>query len=152
MVFVALISWIMTVSAGLYLLAIWLIEYDITEPGGAVTRLPRTVISGHGLLATLGLLAWIGYLIVDRDMLGWIALGTLVAVILLGLTMLGRWILVRRALTAALQTRPRDVFAPARAAAPAESHFPVPVVVAHGVLAFSTITLVLLTVLGVGGS
>ena len=35
--------------------------------------------------------------------------------------------------------------------APAESHFPVPVVVAHGVLAFSTINLVLLTVLGVGG-
>ena len=152
MVFVALISWILTVSAGLYLLAIWLIEYDIGAPGGAVTRLPRTVISGHGLLASSGLLVWIGYLIVDRDMLGWIALGTLVAVILLGLTMLGRWILVRRALTAALRARPRDVFAPARAAAPAESHFPVPVVVAHGVLAFSTITLVLLTVLGVGGS
>jgi hypothetical protein len=152
MVFVALISWIMTVSAGLYLLAIWLIEYDISAPGGAVTRLPRTVISGHGLLASLGLLVWIGYLIVDRDMLGWIALGTLVAVILLGLTMLGRWILVRRALTAALHTRPREVFAPAPVAAPAESHFPVPVVVAHGVFAFSTITLVLLTVLGVGGS
>jgi len=152
MVFVALISWIMTVSAGLYLLVIWLIEYDISAPGGAVTRLPRTVISGHGLLASSGLLVWIGYLIVDQDMLGWIALGTLVAVILLGLTMLGRWILVRRALTAALHNRPRDVFARARATAPAESHFPVPVVVAHGVLAFSTITLVLLTVLGVGGS
>lgn len=152
MVFLALISWILTVSAGLYLLAIWLIEYDISAPGGAVTRLPRTVVSGHGLLASSGLLVWIGYLIVDRDMLGWIALGTLVAVILLGGTMLGRWILVRRALSAALHTRPRDVFARARVAAPAESHFPVPVVVAHGVLAFSTITLVLLTVLGVGGS
>ena len=152
MVFLALISWILTVSAGLYLLAIWLIEYDISAPGGAVTRLPRTVISGHGVLAFSGLLVWIGYLIVDRDMLGWIALGTLVAVILLGLTMLGRWILVRRALSAALHTHPRDVFARARVAAPAESHFPVPVVVAHGVLAFSTITLVLLTVLGVGGS
>ena len=152
MVFLALISWILTVSAGLYLLAIWLIEYDISAPGGAVTRLPRTVISGHGVLAFSGLLVWIGYLIVDRDMLGWIALGTLVAVILLGLTMLGRWILVRRALSAALHTRPRDVLARARVAAPAESHFPVPVVGAHGVLAFSTITLVLLTVLGVGGS
>ncbi len=43
MVFVALISWIMTVCAGLYLLAIWLIEYDVSAPGGAVTRLPRTV-------------------------------------------------------------------------------------------------------------
>jgi acyl dehydratase len=43
------------------------------------------------------------------------------------------------------------VFAPAGAAAAAESHFPVPVVVAHGVLAFSMVTLVLLAVLGVGG-
>jgi hypothetical protein len=151
MVFVALISWILTVSAGLYLLVIWLIEYDVSAPGGAVTRLPRTVISGHGLLATSGLLVWIGYLVVDRDLLAWIALATLVAVVLLGLTMLGRWIIVRRALGAALRARPRDVFARARVAAPPESHFPVPVVVAHGVLAFSTVMLVLLTVLGVGG-
>jgi len=152
MVFVALISWIMTVCAGLYLLAIWLIEYDISAPGGAVSKLPRTLISGHGVLASSGLLVWIGYLILDRDMLGWIALVTLGTVIVLGLTMLGRWIIVRRALAAALRAHPRDVFARARVAAPAESHFPVPVVVAHGVLAFSTITLVLLTVLGVGGS
>jgi hypothetical protein len=152
MVLVALISWMMTVCAGLYLLAIWLIEYDISAPGGAVSRLPRTLISGHGVLASSGLLVWIGYLIVDRDMLAWIALATLGTVILLGLTMLGRWITVRRAIGAALRARPGDVFARARVAAPAESHFPVPVVVAHGVLAFSTITLVLLTVLGVGGS
>jgi hypothetical protein len=152
MVLVALISWIMTVCAGLYLLAIWLIEYDISAPGGAVSKLPRTLISGHGVLASSGLLVWIGYLILDRDMLGWIALATLGTVIVLGLTMLGRWIVVRRALGAALRARPHDVFARARVAAPAESHFPVPVVVAHGVLAFSTITLVLLTVLGVGGS
>ena len=152
MVLVALISWIMTVCAGLYLLAIWLIEYDISAPGGAVSKLPRTLISGHGVLASSGLLVWIGYLILDRDMLGWIALAALGAVILLGLTMLGRWIIVRRALGAALRARPGDVFARARTAAPAESHFPVPVVVAHGVLAFSTTTLVLLTVLGVGGS
>jgi hypothetical protein len=150
MVFVALISWIMTVSAGLYLLAIWLIEYDIGAPGGAVTRLPRTVISGHGLLASSGLLVWIGYLIVDKNVLAWIALATLAAVVPLGLTMLGRWVVVRRALGAALRAGPRNVFAPART--PAESHFPVPVVVAHGVLAFSTVALVLLTVLGVGGS
>ena len=111
MVFAALISWIMTVSAGLYLLVIWLIEYDISAPGGAVTRLPRTVISGHGLLASSGLLVWIGYLIVDRDMLAWIALAALVAVALLGFTMLGRWIMVKRAIAAALRARPRDAFA-----------------------------------------
>jgi hypothetical protein len=152
MVFAALISWIMTVSAGLYLLVIWLIEYDISAPGGAVTRLPRTVISGHGLLASSGLLVWIGYLIVDRDMLAWIALATLVAVALLGFTMLGRWIMVRRAISATFHARPRDAFASARAPLPAESHFPIPVVVAHGLLAVSTLTLVGLTCLGMGGS
>jgi hypothetical protein len=152
MVFAALISWIMTVSAGLYLLVIWLIEYDISAPGGAVTRLPRTVISGHGLLASSGLLVWIGYLIVDRDMLAWIALAALVAVALLGFTMLGRWIMVRRALGAALRARPRDALARARVPRPAESHFPIPVVVAHGLLAVSTLTLVGLTCLGMSGS
>ena len=142
----------MTVCAGLYLLAVWLIEYDISAPGGAVSRLPRTVISGHALLASSGLVAWIGYVVVDREVLAWIALAALLAVVLLGLTMLGRWIMVRRAVAAALRARPRDAFARARVAAPAESAFPVPVVVAHGLLAFSTLTLVLLTVLGVGGS
>ena len=146
----ALFTWFVTVFAGLYLLAIWLIEYDIGAPGGAVTRLPKTVISGHVLLAVSGLGAWIGYLIADRDMLAWIALATLLAVALLGLTMLGRWIMVRRAIAAALRARPRD--ASARSRMPAERAFPVPVVVAHGLLAVSTLTLVLLTVLGLGGS
>ena len=148
----ALITWFVTVFAGLYLLAVWLIEYDIGAPGGAVSRLPRTVVSGHVLLAASGLVVWISYLIVDRDLLAWIALATLVAVALLGFTMLGRWIVVRRAISATLRARPRDAFARARAPMPAESHFPIPVVVAHGLLAVSTLTLVGLTCLGMGGS
>jgi hypothetical protein len=36
--------------------------------------------------------------------------------------------------------------------APAERHFPVPIVVGHGLLAATTLVLVLLTMLGVGGS
>src|SRR5713101_6828514 len=94
----ALITWIITAVGGLYLLAVWLIEYDVSAPGGAVSRLPRTVITGHVLLATSGLVVWIIYLIEDKNMLAWIALSTLSAVALLGLTMLGRWISVRRAL------------------------------------------------------
>jgi hypothetical protein len=68
----ALITWTVTAFAGLYLLAIWLIEYDVSAPGGAPTRLPRTVISGHVLLASSGLVVWVSYLIVDRDLLAWI--------------------------------------------------------------------------------
>jgi len=36
--------------------------------------------------------------------------------------------------------------------APAESHFPVAVIAAHGLLAVVTLVLVVLTTLGVGGS
>lgn len=152
MAVVAFITWTVTAFAGLYLLAIWLIEYDVSGPGGAVSRLPRTVISGHVLLASSGLVVWVSYLLVDRDMLAWIALATLAAVALLGLTMLGRWVLVRRALAGPLRARSRPGRADGRVALPAEAHFPVPVVVAHGLLAVSTLTLVLLTVLGIGGS
>jgi len=156
----ALITWIITAFGGLYLLAIWLIEYDVSAPGGAVSRLPRTVITGHVLLATTGLVVWIVYLIVDRYMLALIALSTLFAVVLLGLTMLGRWIMVRRALASALRASASAmdgasaiaIGAPARAETPAEGHFPVPVVLGHGVLAGATFTLVLLSVLGLGGS
>src|SRR5215472_16998656 len=148
----ALFTWFVTVFAGLYLLAVWLIEYDIGGPGGAVSRLPRTVVGGHVLLAASGLGAWVGYLVADRDMLAWIALAALLAVALLGFTMLGRWIMVRRTIAAALRARPRDALVRARVPLPAESHFPIPVVVAHGLLAVSTLTLVLLTVLRAGGS
>jgi hypothetical protein len=35
---------------------------------------------------------------------------------------------------------------------PAEGHFPVPIVLGHGLLAVTTLALVLLSVLGVGGA
>ena len=41
----ALFSWLITVSGGLYLLIIWLIEYDHEFQSGAATRLPVPVIS-----------------------------------------------------------------------------------------------------------
>ncbi len=148
----ALITWVITAFAGLYLLVVWLIEYDVSAPGGAVSRLPRTVITGHVLLATSGLVVWIIYLIEDRDILGWIAFSTLCVVALLGLTMLGRWITVRRALRAALRASTREGAVSARAATPAEGHFPVPIVLGHGLMASTTLALVALTVLGIGGS
>jgi hypothetical protein len=89
-------------------------------------------------------------------------LSTLCAVALLGLTMLGRWIMVRRALASALRASAsvmdgasasaHATVASVRAETPAEGHFPVPVVLGHGVLAGATLTLVLLSVLGLGGS
>ena len=51
----ALIGWLVTAFVGLYLLAVWLIENDVTRRGTAASRLPSPVIAGHVLLALTGL-------------------------------------------------------------------------------------------------
>ena len=50
----ALISWLVTALFGLYLLAVWLIEYDVTGEGAPASRLPTPVILGHVLFALTG--------------------------------------------------------------------------------------------------
>jgi hypothetical protein len=145
MTVVALITWLTTAAAGLYLLAIWLIEYDREFQAAAATRLPVPVISTHVLLAVSGLVVWVLYLITDVRQLAIAAALILVAVALLGLTIAFRWVAVYRAPAAAAD----DAHAPA--AVPPERHFPLPVVIGHGVFAVTTVVLVLLTALGVGG-
>ena len=88
----ALISWFVTAFVGLYLLAVWLIENDVTHRGAAASRLPVPVIFGHVLLALTGLVVWVIHLLSHSTTLGWTALGTLVAIGALGLTMFTRWI------------------------------------------------------------
>jgi hypothetical protein len=178
---IALITWIVTALGGIYLLAIWLIEYDPDFQRAAATRLPVPVISGHVLLAVGGLAVWIIYLLTDEDVFAFATLAVLAFVATLGLTMAVRWIGVYRASPtrppAAVFTAPasatgarRDPWAPSEArtggrsgtpgpegrpgemAVPPERHFPLSVVIGHGVFAVATIVLVLLTVLGVGGS
>jgi hypothetical protein len=156
----ALLTWVMTAAGGLYLLTIWLIEYDREFQSVAATRLPVPVISSHALLAIVGLGLWTGYLLTDRDDLTWAAAGVLVVVVILGLTMAARWIKVYRA----YGSRSRRARVPAavpvgvgggygahaaggRVAIPPERHFPLPVVIIHGVFALLTVVLVLLTAL-----
>lgn len=165
--FAALITWFAAVLAGLYMLTVWLIENDVTGRHTAPSQLRVPVIFGHLALAITGLGVWVAYLVLDRDILAWASVGTLTAVILLGLTMFARWIPVYR--EPALPTAPAVLAGPGRpagtvlpaggtppsellSAAPAESHFPVAVIAAHGLLAGVTLVLVVLTTLGVGGS
>jgi hypothetical protein len=96
MALAALVTWLITASAGLYLLAIWLIEYDREFQSAAATRLPVPVISAHVLLAVGGLGLWALYLITDTFRLAWVAVAVLVVVALLGLTMAARWVGVYR--------------------------------------------------------
>jgi hypothetical protein len=144
----ALISWFVTAFVGLYLVAVWLIENDDSEQGATRSRLHGSVIAAHVLLALGGLMVWVLYLVSDEDTVGWATLAILGGIAVLGLAMLTRWIPVHRAFVAAESARG----VAAEFEFPAERAFPVAMVMGHGLLAFTTFTLVLLTVLGVRGS
>jgi hypothetical protein len=153
---VALIAWLCTISLGLYLLAIWLIEYDREFQSKAATRLPVPVIGTHALLAFGGLTVWALYLITDAERLAWVAAVTLGVVATLGLMMAARWIGVRRTREppqpVAVLVGGRPGSDSTRAPVPPERHFPAAVVVAHGIFAGTTIVLVVLTAVGIGGA
>ena len=174
---VALIAWLTTACGGLFLLAVWLIEYDRGYQTAAATRLPIPVISAHAVLALAGVVVWGAYLLLDDDGLAWISVAILAAVLTLGLVMAARWLHVYRTsarpgrvqaevaagarqdgptgaggdLTASGRP-PGAVTAGAHQLVPPERNFPVPVVILHGVCAAVTIVLVVLTALEVGGS
>ena len=158
--FLALIAWFVTALAGLYMLAVWLIENDATDQRNTASRLPLPVIVGHITLAVSGLVVWVGYLLFDRQALAWTAFGILGGIALLGFTMFARWIPVYRSTGAVREPERVPVGAPAAPApaielideGPAEGNFPLFIVLAHGVFAVTTVLLVLFTALGAGGS
>jgi len=137
----ALIAWMATVLVGLVLLIVWLMEYDREFQSAAATRLPVPVISAHALLGIGGLLVWAFYLVGDEEQLAWGTVADLGIVVLLGLIMAARWIGVHRAYAAP------DSAASMVIRVPPERHFPRSVVAIHGILAVSTLVLVVLSVL-----
>jgi hypothetical protein len=148
---VALLTYLITATAGLYLLTIWLIEYDHDFQTAAATRLPVPVISAHALLAVTGLVVWGVYLLTDASRLAWATVLILVLVAVLGFTMASRWVKVYRA-NAAPAGRRAPAGRTVGSTVPPERHFPVAVVIGHGLFAVATLTLVLLTAFGEGGS
>src|ERR1700739_1267892 len=119
---VSLIMWILAAGFGLFLLVIWTIGYD--------------------------------------KRLAWYSVIALVVAAIVGLTMAIRRISVYRAKRASERFAAIDLTAPAAAGThrsppaaegPPERNFPLPVVIIHGVFAVTTLTLVLLTALDVGG-
>src|SRR5215475_9639116 len=93
---ISVIFWIITIFIGIFLLAIWLIEYDSDYQRAEATRLPISVISSHVLLALAGLGIWIFYLVSDQERLAWVTIAILMVVVSFGLTMAFRWIGVYR--------------------------------------------------------
>ncbi|HEY7012483.1 MAG TPA: hypothetical protein VH480_07005 [Streptosporangiaceae bacterium] len=139
----ALITWLITALGGFYLLGTWLSRGGIRQQQARTSRFPAPVIFGHFLLAATGLIVWIVYVAAHSKALAWTAFVILLPVALLGFTMFFRWIGVYRATPAAVPaTASTEVV-------PAERHLPVPVVLAHGALAATTLVLVLLAALGV---
>jgi len=137
----SLFAWIATVLVGLLLLVIWFMEYDPQFQRAAATRLPVPLISTHALLGMAGLLLWGGYLLVDEDRLAWATIADMGLAVLLGLTMAWRWIRVYRA-PADPDPSPTGIVS-----VPPERHFPLSAVILHGLLAVTTVVLVLFTVL-----
>jgi asparagine N-glycosylation enzyme membrane subunit Stt3 len=140
----ALITWVLTAGGGLVLLSVWLSRGGMRQQREGGNRIRPPLILSHFLLAAGGLVVWIIYLVADKDALAWIAFAILVLVAALGWTMFAIWLRRRQARLAAT-----DVVTPDT---PPEQHFPVSIVALHGVLAVTTVVLVLLTAAGVGGS
>jgi manganese efflux pump family protein len=136
----ALISWIVTAGGGFVLLALWLRHGGMRQrqPGRQIR--PALILS-HFALAATGLVLWIIYVFSDSDALAWIAFAILVLVAALGWTMFAIWWQRRQARLAAADTSTPGL--------PAEQRFPVPIVALHGLLAVTTVVLVLLAALGV---
>jgi hypothetical protein len=156
----AMLTWVVTAACGLYLLTIWLIEYDREFQSVAATRLPVPVISSHALLAVTGMVLWTVFLITGVHNLDWLVAAILSVVVILGTTMAVRWIGVYRSY--GTRSRPAHAAVPVpvgagygghasvsghRTAIPPERHFPVSVVILHGVFAVATFVLVLLAAL-----
>jgi type II secretory pathway pseudopilin PulG len=181
----ALATWITAAAGGLYLLSIWLIEYDKQFQAAAATRLSPVVLACHVLFAGGGLVVWAGYLILGSDTLGWIAVVAVLLAATLGSALAVRWFGVYRetralrlAAAAELATEqlassgswsgnawqqqggPAPTSQARRTATlvrqpeigPPERNFPLSMVIGHGLFAFTTVALVLLTAFGVGGS
>jgi hypothetical protein len=140
----ALITWVLTAGGGFVLLAIWLARGGMSQQREGGSRIRPPLIMSHFLLAAAGLVLWIVYLVDGKDTLAWIAFAALLVVATLGFTMFAIWL-----------RRRQDRGAVAEAVSPstpAEQHFPVAIVGLHGLLAATTLVLVLLTAIGVGGS
>jgi Na+/proline symporter len=137
----ALATGLLAALLGSRLLTIWL-QRAGNAPGRSHIRQP--VIFGHLAIGLAGLALWIAYLVGGTPAwLAWTVCAVIAVASSVGAVMFIPWWRRRR--------KAATTAGGAAAALPAERHFPLPVVVVHGMLADVTLVLVLLTALGVRG-
>ena len=140
----ALVTWLITAGGGFFMLGSWISHGGLSQQRSGTSRFPAPVIFGHFGLAAAGLVLWIAFVALHTRALGWIAFAALLPVAVLGFVMLLRWLPGWQA--------SRGGGAGGAAAAggtvAAERHLPVPVIVAHGLLAVVTLVLALLAAAG----
>jgi hypothetical protein len=89
--FATLISWLLTVSLGGFMLRAWLARGGLARERARVGGLPPQLIFSHAGLALSGLLVWSGYVATGTKAVAWIAVGLLMVTIPLGLCTVTLW-------------------------------------------------------------
>lgn len=146
MEWVALVTWVLTAGGGFLMLGLWLKNGGMRQSEAPGDRIRSARILSHFGLAAAGLVIWIVYVATDSKGLAWVAFGLLAVVALLGFSMLAIW-LRQRSRESALAGGGGG--GSASGGMPAEQHFPTAVVGLHGLLAATTLVLVLLVAAGV---
>ncbi len=154
MAIAALVTWIITAGFGFFMLGTWLSHGGARADGGAASHFRPPVVFGHFLLAAAGLVVWIVYVFTDSTTLAWVAFVDLLVVAVVGDLLVLRWFKDRRGVadTAVRTSGGTPAGTTGTTAVLAEQRIPSAAVVVHGVFAVTTIVLVLLAALEVGGS
>lgn len=157
MAIAALVTWIITAGFGLFMLRTWIAHGGARA--GTATHFRPPVVFGHFALAAAGLVVWVIYLLTDSTPLAWVAFVDLLAVATMGDLLVLRWFKDRRAATGAVapgssgrRGATETITAGVTGVQLAEQRIPSAAVIAHGLLAVTTLVLVLLSALEIGGS
>jgi hypothetical protein len=89
--FATLVSWLLTVGLGAFMLHTWLDRGGLRRERARAGGLPPQLIFGHAGLASTGLLLWAAYLAAGTRTLAWAAVGVLMLTITLGLCTVTLW-------------------------------------------------------------
>jgi hypothetical protein len=167
--FAALISWLITVGLGSWMMARWITRGGFRRARLSKAGLPPSLIFTHFGLAVAGLLVWGAYLATGLAAAAWAACALLLPVAGLGMALVSLWLPERSlaATTVPAATVPAGQAVPAGTAAgtgavpgadaaagaagpgpPTPRHPPALIVAAHGVFAVATILFALLAAVG----